>query len=188
MTSQPVSFNSIGVLLTGIAQVFHVHGHDNEARRVFEQALGWFRSPAAVEYYGSRSTDALATRAFDEGKALYEAGFPDQAGVMLDSIVSIHVNLRDQVAGYRVMVEGSRKGSLDMVRHSDVRTMTPSTELSYFAARAAMAAGDRERAILLLGQMPRRGAKPDVTMWIHRDREWLALRDYPPFQRLVAPR
>ena len=58
----------------------------------------------------------------------------------------------------------------------------------YAAARIAAALGDRERAVRILTEALRNPDNADLLIYVHREQDWFALRQYAPFRQLIATR
>ena len=174
-----------------MAQELSAHGHPRLAKRLWVRIIAWNRVgvngplPASLEdtgMYRRKSQHSL-------GQALYNAGHAEEAGriftalAMSDSadidawgflgLVAAHRN--DRVGAERIMK------FLETPFAIQNWGFYPS---QYLAAEVAAALGHREHSVNLLRSLIDRGS--GWPPWLHRDPDWTALRDYPPFRELTG--
>jgi tetratricopeptide (TPR) repeat protein len=171
-----------GNAMTMVALELRAHGHEREARELFDRSIAWYGSRPAAER-------VLAAHRYFMGDALYQAGQFASA----DSIFRVlHREQPDETdyLGYLGVI-ALHRGNGDLARDIDsqLRKRERGIHGSYDIAtvwRAAMAAlqADSTTAMHLLTQ----AFGPNGTVELHTNSDFDRIRTYAPFRDFVRPK
>ncbi|MFN8582869.1 MAG: BTAD domain-containing putative transcriptional regulator [Gemmatimonadaceae bacterium] len=165
--------------LTTLGQEFHRHGYPDHARRAFGIAVDVAnRNQSSVS--GVQQAALVQVRA----RGLYESGLFTEAAAVLDSFSPVDADsLHAAEAG--VLQALLRASGSDL---PSGRRLEQVKSNLYDRAVVAAANGDRDGAVRLVRELLDGYQQPEVVIWLHRQREWDPMRDYPPFRALTTPR
>ena len=176
------------------------HGYPEAGADALDRAAEWYRARTVNQASSGPGRWRLA-------RALYAAGRWEEAReefsalsadeLMGDSRLMSH-NIDVSLMGYRATL-AARLGDHDIAVRIDEELAGLSRaylwgHATYWRAAVAAVRGEEERAVELLGQAVTEGlfAQPwgaEYPKWdFHIDPDFESLRDYPPFQELIAPR
>ena len=176
--------NDPGEVMREVALELREHGSSDQAQRMFERAIAWYRAQppifahsrvqrlglATVTYYAGRLEDAAGL-----AEGLSTAG-PDSTSVI--TLIGLIAARRGDAAGAHAM---ERRLAQDQTRYA--RDRAPPLG----SARIISASGDYEHAVALLRASLARG---HWYTWLdlHAVPEFDSLRAYAPFDELVRPK
>jgi DNA-binding SARP family transcriptional activator/TolB-like protein len=177
------SLPSPGVLgwhLQWVAEELRVHGHPDEAREVFDEAIAWYQSQPS-------QTEALQVR---WGWALYYAERWDVAQQLFEELAEEYPENRECLAALGLLA--ARRGDRAEAARISEQLRSSGNNLSkqnrWYRARIAAVLGEKEQAIALLQQDVDMVPPQDRYLWVHRGIDFESLRDYPPFQEFMRPK
>jgi tetratricopeptide (TPR) repeat protein/TolB-like protein len=176
--------NDPGEVMRQAALELREHGRPDQARRLFERAIAWYREQPAAFAHSRVQRLGLATVAYytgrlEEAAALAQAlgtAAPDSTAVI--TLLGVVAARRADTATAQAM---ERRLAQDQVPYA--RDRPPPLG----RARIAAALGDRERAVAVLRTSLARG---HWYTWLdlHAVPEFEQLRGYAPFDELVRPK
>jgi tetratricopeptide (TPR) repeat protein len=162
------------------AEELRVHGYEDTAMTIYNQAIRWFENLPAEEVKLNR---------FDYGITLYEVRKYQQARTTFEELVSDSSESIDYNAYLGCVA--ARMG--DKAKAKEVSEWIGNLKRPYLFGtpsycRACIAAilGDKEQAINFLKESAQRG-KTDWMLW-HHDVDLESLWDYPPFKEFMKPK
>jgi tetratricopeptide (TPR) repeat protein len=188
-----------------IAEEFQAHNENNRALVVLNATIDWIHSPAAdrvARAAGSDSSEFRSSILLREGALLLMAGRLSEARDAFTRFLPEAARPRERQASQTICsacgwdVASVRSYVALVAAHQGDRALadsvilelerSPSSMLAgglglYMAARIAAALGDRERAVRDLTEALRNPDNADLLLYVHREREWFALRNYEPF-------
>ena len=170
--------------LWGTAMELRVHGQVAAAGALFERVVR--------EYEVLRRTPERDVLKPWAPQLYYDAGHLDKARALAAEMAAHAPNgVREQgVMGFLAAVAGDRQTAQRAMARLDTlrQPFDPGPGLPfYWRARIALALGERDTAVRFLREAYETGLCL-TTQAVHRDRQFHALRDYPPFRDLVRPR
>lgn len=180
---------SYGSMAAVTALEFRAHGHSNAAGDVFRRSIAWYRKRAGAP-------DAYPFDRYRLARTLYWAGQWQEARDHVTRLLAESPHDLDYLglAGVTAAREGDRHEAL-RVSTQLAAVARPYPLLGHptlWRARIAALVGDPDQAVTLLRQAISEGLLPlDVAqglgyaMWLHRDIDFEALRDYPPFEAIL---
>ncbi len=179
MPQEPESRITQGDLMFAVADELRTHGYPEASQVVAKRGLEWFTA---------RPADDVAGRT-RYATVLYAAENWDTARESFRDLLALVPNDMT-VLGY-LGVLAARQGDRDEALECDARIAALGDPYQYgepFVRRARIAAqlGERDRAVALLREAFSKGMIFSVSL--HRDADLQALRGYPPFEELLAPR
>jgi tetratricopeptide (TPR) repeat protein len=171
---------------------FRAHGYRDAAGAVFRRSIAWYRKRADAP-------DASPFDRYGLARTLYWAGQWQAARDQVTRLLAESPEDMDYLgmAGVTAAREGDRGNALRIGERLAAVTR-PYPLLGHptlWRARITALIGDREQAVTLLRQAISEGLMPlDVAqglgypMWLHRDIDFEALRNYLPFQAILKVR
>jgi len=185
--------------LVGIGLELSAHGHPEEAAEVFAAAVDWYRARARI-------SDAPSDR-WRLARALYAAGQWEEARSAFRSLAPAELvgdpllmshNIDVSLLGYRAALAVRLGDDETAWRIENELTEMERPFLwghaAYWRATIAAVRGDREATVERLTEAMQIGLFPvqwgtEYPKWdYHVDPDFESVRDYQPFQDLVAPR
>jgi tetratricopeptide (TPR) repeat protein/predicted Ser/Thr protein kinase len=171
-----------GEVMLEAALELNAHGHKEDSRGIFAQALAWAEGRPEAE----RKTGTW--RSFYAG-ALYDAGRWDEAKRIFESLGAEHPENIDY-QGYLGALAARRGDRAEALRVSEELGKLDRPFLFgrhlYWRACIASLLGEKEQSVALLKESFAQGASYGVTF--HRDINLEPLWDYPPFKELLRPK
>lgn len=168
-----------GQLMHFAAREYRAHGHPAESRALMARAIAWFQSRDPGELV---ATDLLTwggahyhvgewAKAREQFQRLYAMDSTDAS--YLGALGRIAARMGDRAEAERIFAQLARlRGSFGW-NH-------------YERAQIAALLGRRDQAVALVQQGWAEGVA--YNMYFHRDIDFEAIRDYPPFARLLHPK
>jgi tetratricopeptide (TPR) repeat protein len=171
---------SEGDLLREAAQELAAHGHPDAAARYWERSL--LASPPGGP--GDPAEALLRAATLYALERLVEASRP------LDSLLGSVASPPPDAIGLRgVLAARQNDPARARVLARRLAAIPPRYNFgipTVWRARIAAALGQRDSAVTLLRQAFAEGREYDL--WLHRDQDLAALRDYPPYLELIRPK
>jgi tetratricopeptide (TPR) repeat protein len=176
LPADPIGWD-YGDLILEVAEELEGHGYGGEAQRYLELARTWLEARA-----GPRSRDRLVA-------TLSALGRQEDAFALLQTLR----RAEPASVGYLGLTGllYARAGLRDRARAVADTLATSPLQYQFgvpfvYRAQIAAALGDREGAVARLREAFTHGAAYEL--WLHRDHDLQALRDYPPYQLLLKGR
>ncbi len=177
-------------VIRSTGQELRAHGHADAAHRAVAQTDSLV---ARVPLLPGWSAIATAEwRKLARASSRYEDGQLDDAAALVKELDTRQLPplLAASASSLRERIGASQQHAPERWQVAMVGKNVPSSRRSVYAeAQLAAIVGDTASAMRLLRSMLADGSdRPDAVIWLHRDREWDALRTTPAFRALVAPR
>jgi tetratricopeptide (TPR) repeat protein len=158
------------------------HGQPRAAAEVLERAIAWHRSRPPEEQLGTGYRSSL-------GRTLYLAGHWEEARAIFAELAEAHPGSLD--AGGHLGVIAARLGDHAEARRIDALLAGIDRPFlhgahTYWRARIAAVAGERERAVQLLRDSFTQGRPFGATL--HTEMDFEPIRDHPAYRELVRPK
>ena len=177
LPADPFPWN-FGDLLQEAGEELRAHGHPTEARRFFQRSSDWYGKANRGPGTGWK----LAVLAYSLDRWQEAAGLADS----LRQSEPDNVDYQGLLGlSYARMGLRSRALAITDSLARDQRHYQFGGP-SLYRARIAAVLGDRDAAVAKLRDAFAEGREYDL--WLHRDRDFETLRDYPPFAQLVKPK
>jgi tetratricopeptide (TPR) repeat protein len=171
-----------GRTFLGAALELRAHGHAEASARVIDQAIDWYRNRSPEESRSEQNRNYFASvlhlaEQWDEARELFGAlhnEFPDNIDYQ-GNLGVLAIKLGD--------IEKARQIQEEL--RNNTRPYLFGSHLHWAACIAAQL-GEKEEAVNLLRDAFSRGREYSIEY--HRDVMLEPLRDYPPYQELMAPK
>jgi tetratricopeptide (TPR) repeat protein len=166
------------IWIDNVGRELRAHGHQREARAVFERGLRRYRGLPRDQQQGRREDLAMILEDLERWQEAWSiltqiaAESPDD------------VALQGALGGL-----AARRGDRGEVQRIDGWLADrKGGDPAFWRARMAALLGDRDRAVELFRQAVGGGLGFDVRYRVHTDPAFEALRDYAPFRELTRPK
>jgi tetratricopeptide (TPR) repeat protein len=186
----------VGTRAVIAGQELMAHGHEREGREMLAGTLPFYRRLRANGEAGGAASWGAS---WGEVAVLQATGNLGDARRLVQAAFRASTDVSDSVDGLGALGglaadQGRRAEAFryDRLLAAVNRRTDASPALAGLVAftRAQLAArlGDKQGAVRLLEQARRKGHSEAAHFTVHRDPAFASLRDYPPFQRFLAPR
>ncbi len=178
----PKSGMDPGMIMSWAASELRAHGRPEAAAQVLQRAVAWYASRPVEEQHSVRSRAGL-------GQVLYQAGRWEEARAVF-ALLAAEQPENVHYLGY-LGVLAVRTGDhleaqrIDRALASNKQPYVHGAH-TYWRARIAAAAGNRERAMQHLRESFTQGRAFGLVL--HREHEFEPLRDHPAFRELLRPK
>jgi tetratricopeptide (TPR) repeat protein len=168
-----------GAMIRIAASELRAHGYPGAAAEVIDGAIAWYNHRPAEERRGTGQRAGL-------GQALYLAERWEQARAVFEELAAEQPANLDHL-GHLGAIAARQGDPAEVQRIDALLARTDPAFLhgahTYWRARIAAAAGDRERAVQLLRESFAQGRPFAVTL--HAEMDFEPLRDHPVYRELL---
>lgn len=179
LRNPPGGNDTPGQLMHFAAREYKAHGYLEESRALMERAIAWFNGRQASEL---QPTDLVTW-----GGAHYHIGEWAKARAQYQRLYSMDsTNAVYLGALGRIAARIGDRAEAERIFAALARLRETFGWNQYERAQIAALLGRRDQAVALVQQGWAEGAA--YNMYFHRDIDFEAIRDYPPFARLLHPK